>query len=248
MLGHDLLDLLPLDRSLPQHFIARFLCRGLIRGRDGKVRPADRFEVGIHFPSDYLRRAESFEVLTWLGPPDIFHPNIQARVGAICVGHLAPGVDLVSLLYQLFEIITYQRVTMNERNALDWEEHEYFNKIKLLKVSSHVLIERTGALVQFVPFHLRAWHAGESSFQGRRNCNDYSIGIELEGTDDRPYESAQYCRLAQVLALLRRAYPGITPQRVVGHSHVAPGRKTDPGPSFEWGRLAILLADEAGAT
>jgi hypothetical protein len=117
----DLLDLIPLPGPLPQRYIARFLCRGLVRGDDGEVRPADRFEVGIHFPSDYLRRANAFEVLTWLGPSNIHHPNIMSRAGAICVGRLAPGTDLVSLLYQLFEIITYRRVTVNERDALDWE-------------------------------------------------------------------------------------------------------------------------------
>jgi AmpD protein len=126
-------------------------------------------------------------------------------------------------------------------NKLDWEAHGYFKDIKGLRVSSHVLIERDGALVQFVPFGLRAWHAGESRFRGRPRCNDYSVGIELEGCDDEAYEAVQYQRLCAVLRALMRGYPAITLERIVGHCHVAPGRKTDPGPSFSWTHLGKLL-------
>lgn len=115
--------------------------------------------------------------------------------------------------------------------------HPYFAQIAALKVSSHLLIRRDGELVQFVPFHLRAWHAGVSCFRGRGRCNDFSIGIELEGTDSVPYTEAQYLRLVRVLQVLRHTWPVITPERVVGHCHIAPGRKTDPGPSFDWNRL-----------
>lgn len=119
-------------------------------------------------------------------------------------------------------------------NCLDWEEHEFFSKIKGVQVSAHFLIRRSGELIQFVAVQDRAWHAGQSSVQGRQACNDFSIGIELEGTDDVPYTAHQYRVLSVLSATLMRAYPGITPDRIVGHSDIAPGRKTDPGPAFDW--------------
>ena len=122
-------------------------------------------------------------------------------------------------------------------NALDPKAHPYFEKIRELKVSSHLCIFRTGAVRQYVSFDRRAWHAGESVFGGRARCNDFSIGIELEGADDAPFEAAQYRCLATVAAALLRAYPAITPARIVGHSDIAPGRKTDPGPRFDWLRF-----------
>jgi AmpD protein len=121
--------------------------------------------------------------------------------------------------------------------TLPADRHPYFSGIAGLKVSSHLLIRRNGEAVQFVPFHLRAWHAGVSCFRGRERCNDYSIGIELEGTDALPYAEAQYQRLGEIVPALREAYPAVTPERVVGHCHIAPGRKTDPGPAFDWSRL-----------
>jgi len=126
-------------------------------------------------------------------------------------------------------------------NALGPSAHPYFEEIAGLQVSAHVLIRRDGGLVQFVPFHRRAWHAGVSSWQGRERVNDFSVGVELEGTDDTPYADVQYERLADLLHALAAAYPAITPDRIVGHSDVAPGRKTDPGPSFDWPRLHHLL-------
>ena len=124
---------------------------------------------------------------------------------------------------------------------LDYSLHPYFETIKQLKVSSHLLIKRDGEIIQFVPFAKRAWHAGESFFQGRSRCNDFSIGIELEGTDELPYEKIQYEKLAEVIKTLQIAYPGITRERIVGHSDIAPGRKTDPGHSFDWHYLDCLL-------
>jgi AmpD protein len=115
--------------------------------------------------------------------------------------------------------------------------HPYFATIAGLKVSAHVLIRRDGEPVQFVSFAERAWHAGKSAWQGREACNDYSIGIELEGADDVPYAEPQYATLRELLPKLLVAYPAITPDRIVGHSDIAPGRKTDPGPSFDWTRL-----------
>lgn len=111
-----------------------------------------------------------------------------------------------------------------------------------LKVSAHLLIRRDGKIIQFVPFKRRAWHAGVSVFQDRPRCNDYSIGIELEGTDASPYADIQYARLITVTRALMRAYPAITRDRVVGHCDIAPERKTDPGPAFDWSRLRCGLA------
>ena len=128
--------------------------------------------------------------------------------------------------------------------TLPEDGHPYFKAIAGLRVSPHLLIRRDGPLVQFVPFHERAWHAGSSSFQGREACNDYSIVIEIEGDDTTPYAAAQYPVLASVTAALLRAYPGITPARIVGHSDIAPGRKTDPGPAFDWARFRDILASQ----
>jgi AmpD protein len=121
-------------------------------------------------------------------------------------------------------------------NTLDWDAHPYFGEIRGLEVSSHFFIRRDGELVQFVPCALRAWHAGASNWNGRERCNDFSVGIELEGADDTPYTDAQYARLDALLAALKATYPI---QAVVGHSDIAPGRKTDPGLAFEWDRLGI---------
>ena len=129
-------------------------------------------------------------------------------------------------------------------NCLDWDAHPFYDEIRGLRVSSHLLIRRDGELVQFVSCNERAWHAGQSSFQGRENCNDFSIGIELEGDDDTPYTDAQYESLAEVTTRLMAAYP-IDTTRIAGHSDIAPGRKTDPGPAFDWPRyLGALGGDE----
>ena len=119
-------------------------------------------------------------------------------------------------------------------NQLNIAMHPYFQSIAALKVSSHLLISRTGALWQFVPFNQRAWHAGHSEFMGRGDCNNFSIGIELEGTDEIAYTAAQYHCLTKVTHAMMRCYPQISWPRIVGHSDIAPGRKTDPGPSFDW--------------
>ncbi len=129
-------------------------------------------------------------------------------------------------------------------NQLDPAAHPSFGEIYELRVSAHVLIRRDGSVIQFVPFERRAWHAGESSFEGRERCNDFSIGIELEGTDDVSYDPAQYRVLVRLVRLLMSVYPGITPQRIVGHCDVAPGRKTDPGPSFDWVLFRSMLQDD----
>lgn len=121
-------------------------------------------------------------------------------------------------------------------NQLDPNENAYYQQISQLKVSAHLYIKRTGEVIQFVPFNKRAWHAGQSEFKGRCACNEFSIGIELEGADDIPYTQEQYNQLNTVLSLLKSNYPNI--QNVVGHSEISPGRKTDPGDSFDWGKVS----------
>jgi len=133
------------------------------------------------------------------------------------------------------------------QNALPAGEHPYFDAIQHLRVSSHVLVARDGAPTQYVPFGERAWHAGNSFWRGRSACNDFSIGIELEGTDEEPYDARQYETLADLVASLQRAYPSLAEGWIAGHSDIAPGRKTDPGPAFDWHRLeeAILARGAA---
>ena len=128
-------------------------------------------------------------------------------------------------------------------NQLDTSLDPYFQTIAELQVSAHVFIERDGAITQFVPFEARAWHAGASSFEGIANCNDYSIGIELEGCDNIAYTDAQYNALAKVTRQILVAYPLITAERIVGHNQIAPERKTDPGEAFDWDRFYKLLGD-----
>lgn len=126
-------------------------------------------------------------------------------------------------------------------NHLDSNAHPYFKEIEGLEVSSHLLIERCGKLTQFVPFNHRAWHAGQSNYQGRERCNDFSIGIELEGTDDIDYTDQQYQVLSATVIALLSAYPSLSSERIVGHCDIAPGRKTDPGDCFDWSRFMAEL-------
>ena len=136
-------------------------------------------------------------------------------------------------------------------NALDWDAHPYFREIRGIQVSSHLLVRRDGELVQFVPFDRRAWHAGDSSFRGRTCCNDFSIGIELEGEDGTAYTDRQYDVLTAVVGALLQAYPAMSSRRIAAHSDISPGRKTDPGPAFDWLRLYDGLSRspvETGAT
>ena len=119
-------------------------------------------------------------------------------------------------------------------NQLDWDAHPYYQGIRGIKVSAHFFIRRDGELIQFVACGRRAWHAGVSARQGRERCNDFSIGVELEGTDDTPYTDAQYAALNRLLEALRAAYPIAG---LAGHCDIAPGRKSDPGPCFDWSRV-----------
>ncbi|MEZ5505362.1 MAG: 1,6-anhydro-N-acetylmuramyl-L-alanine amidase AmpD [Gammaproteobacteria bacterium] len=168
-------------------------------------------------------------------------PNYNERPAGVAIDllvihsiSLPPGEFGGPYIEQLFE------------NRLNPAEHPYFAQIHQLQVSAHLLIRRDGELVQFVPFDQRAWHAGKSNFQGRENCNDFSIGIELEGTDTGPFEPVQYDVLAQVIRTLLQAYPQLSLPHIVGHSDIAPGRKTDPGSGFDWSTLHQLLRAAAG--
>ena len=124
-------------------------------------------------------------------------------------------------------------------NTLDFSEHPYYETLRDLKVSAHFLIRRDGELIQFVPCAKRAWHAGASVWRGRERCNDFSIGVELEGVDESAYADPQYRTLSRLLLTLRERYPIVD---VVGHADISPGRKTDPGPAFDWGRFREFLA------
>ena len=129
-------------------------------------------------------------------------------------------------------------------NKLDPDAHPYFADISGLEVSAHFLVRRTGEVVQFVSTDVRAWHAGTSCWQGREQCNDFSIGIELEGCDEEAYTDSQYDALNQLLAVLTKQYPDIRHDAIVGHSDIAPGRKTDPGPAFDWSRVVASQSQQ----
>ena len=126
-------------------------------------------------------------------------------------------------------------------NRLDYDEHPFFDQLRQLRVSSHFFIRRTGELIQFVPTEKRAWHAGKSSFMGKEGCNDFSIGIEMEGTDFVPFEPTQYQTLIALTKALAKRYPQM--RHVTGHEHIAPVRKTDPGPFFDWKGYRQALTD-----
>lgn len=132
-------------------------------------------------------------------------------------------------------------------NILDFTCHPFYREIDGFTVSAHLLIRRDGQVVQFVPFPERAWHAGVSMLEGRACVNDFSIGIEMEGSDYAPFDEAQYCALVEVTRALQAAYPGITPERIVGHADIAPERKTDPGPYFNWARYRHALVQKSPA-
>lgn len=132
------------------------------------------------------------------------------------------------------------------RNCLPADEHPYFASIAALRVSAHFFIERDGMITQFVSCLDRAWHAGQSCFEGRENCNDFSLGIELEGTDELSYSDAQYASLTTLTRLLQQTYPALDVRHICGHADIAPQRKTDPGPAFDWARYRTALLDSGG--
>jgi AmpD protein len=169
----------------------------------------------------------------WLTAPGIRHchsPNFDARKQGSQIDLLV--VHNISLPPGEFGSGCPAALFMNQ---LDFDAHPWFKQIRDLRVSAHFLIERDGSITQFVSCHDRAWHAGVSSFDQRSACNDFSIGIELEGTDDLPYTDIQYARLGELTRALKLHYPL---RHARGHCHIAPDRKTDPGPSFDWSRFA----------
>lgn len=173
------------------------------------------------------------DVAEWLPSPN-FGPRPETDVSLLVVHNISlpPGQFGGGFVQQFFQ------------NCLPVAAHPYFQEIADLQVSSHLLIERSGHIVQFVNFDDRAWHAGASCFDGRENCNDYSIGIELEGCDNLAYSPRQYSLLAKITRLLMAEYPAITLERISGHENIAPGRKTDPGPAFDWTYFRQLIATQ----
>jgi len=158
-------------------------------------------------------------------------PGTKLRLVVLHSISLPPGEFSNGCIAQLFT------------NTLDWDAHPYFQQIRGTEVSSHFVIARSGELTQFVSIHERAWHAGQSSWCGTNNCNDFSIGIELEGLEGGSFEPYQYNTLSALSAALLKVLPDI--EGFAGHEHIAPGRKRDPGPGFEWQRLAVLLGADA---
>lgn len=181
--------------------------------------------AGIDTPSGLLR-----------GARQVPSPNFDSRPGGILPELIV--VHGISLPPESFGGPWLDRLFTN---TLPPGEHPYFAVIQNLKVSTHLLIRRDGEPVQYVPFHERAWHAGVSNYRGRERCNDFSVGVELEGADEVAYEPAQYRMLSATIRALCQAYPSLSPSRITGHSDIAPGRKTDPGPAFDWRRLYALL-------
>lgn len=179
--------------------------------------------------------SNALDAAGWLtGALHIASPNYDERPEAeairLIVIHniaLPPGVFSGDAVIALFT------------NRLDWDSDPYYTEICGMQVSSHFFIRRDGSLIQFVPCGMRAWHAGASNWCGRERCNDFSLGIELEGSDDLPFTDAQYASLNPLLATLTQAYPI---EAIVGHSDIAPGRKTDPGPCFDWERVKSKIS------
>lgn len=200
------------------------------------------YHAAVHPPDDPLEITEGWLPRATRLPSPNYDPRPVGVEIDLVVVHgisLPPGIFGGPYIDQFF------------CNQLDFDAHPYFSRLRGRQLSTHLLIRRGGEMTQYVPFTLRARHAGESEYQGRQACNDFSIGIELEGADETPYTPAQYSRLVEVTAALIRAYPGIRPERIVGHSDISPGRKSDPGPAFDWERfrreLALAEASDASA-
>lgn len=177
----------------------------------------------------HVDRAGVVRAAAQIPSPNCDERPIEARISLLVIHNISlpPGQFGGPWIVELFT------------NRLNPKAHPYFASIEDLRVSCHFLIRREGALAQFVPCALRAWHAGDSSWRSRPRCNDFSIGVELEGTDDLPYEDVQYRTLARLTRALRRRYPL---GDIVGHEDVAPARKSDPGPSFDWSRYRKMIA------
>jgi AmpD protein len=166
----------------------------------------------------------------------IASPNFDERPGEEDISVIV--IHCISLPPEQFGNTYIDQLFCNQLNP---DDHPYFKTIYQLKVSSHVLIKRSGMINQYVAFNKRAWHAGASEYNGEQGCNDFSIGIELEGSETKEYTDEQYKQLSLLCKALIKFYPTLSKQHIVGHSDIAPGRKTDPGDSFNWGRLMLGL-------
>src|SRR5690606_15023457 len=199
--------------------------------------------------SAYLKRWDHYapDIIAWFERPPTTEVYALALHDALPISRPA-GVEIDLLVIHSISLPPGEfggpYVDQLFTNCLAPDIHPYFAGLQGLRVSSHLLIRRDSELVQYVPFGRRAWHAGVSRWGGRSACNDFSIGIELEGCDDKPYTEAQYRNLIAAVAAIQAAYPAITLDRVVGHCHIAPGRKTDPGPYFDWARLRSGLTQQ----
>lgn len=182
-------------------------------------------------PASRLRRTGRVTMARWCPSPNFGPRPDNARISLLVVHNISlpPGKFGGDAIERFF------------CNQLDAAEHPYFQTIAGMRVSSHLLVRRDGLPVQFVSLLDRAWHAGRSCFRGEEECNDFSIGIELEGADDIPYTAAQYQTLVELSQQIIAAWPEITPDRITGHSDIAPGRKTDPGPAFDWSHYRKML-------
>ncbi len=180
----------------------------------------------------------NFQVVNgWLQPAEIIpSPNFDSRPLGCDVDLLV--IHNISLPPGEYGGGDVQRFFCN---TLDCQKHPYFENLIDLKVSSHLLIDRQGVVTQFVAFDKRAWHAGHSNFYGREACNDFSIGIELEGVDDQAYSECQYRSLIAVTKVLMKTFPALNKQHIVGHNTIAPDRKTDPGEAFDWDQYLLAL-------
>jgi N-acetyl-anhydromuramoyl-L-alanine amidase len=168
-------------------------------------------------------------------------PNSDLRPNQMDIDLLV--IHNISLPPRIFE---GDHIELFFQNKLDFDAHPFYQQLINLKVSAHLLIRRDGAIKQFVPFYHRARHCGDSRFDGKTGCNDFSIGIELEGADDIPYTAVQYKQLSHITKLLMKCFPKITLDRIVGHQDIAPVRKTDPGPAFDWTYYFNLVKKEGG--
>lgn len=162
----------------------------------------------------------------------IASPNFDARPNGVAIDLIV--IHCISLPKGVYNTPYIKNLFLNKLNC---QENPEFSILQGLKVSAHLLINRQGELTQFVAFKDRAWHAGQSNYNGREQCNDFSVGIELEGTQDSPFTDVQYDQLNQVIKALRKAYPSLSPSAITGHEHIAPGRKMDPGKFFNWSKI-----------
>lgn len=172
----------------------------------------------------------------WLASPNFNQRPDNTNISAIVIHNISLPPDE----FEKTDANGLHYVKAFFTNTLDWEAHPYFKTIEGMQVSTHLFIERSGDITQLVNFEDRAWHAGRSSYLGKPECNDYSIGIELEGSDHQAFTEAQYLALTSAIAAIYDAYPQ-TRRHLTGHSDIAPGRKTDPGEHFEWDKLRGLL-------